>query len=296
MDRLDLRLVEYFVAVAEELHFGRAATRLHISQPSLSQQIRRLETQLGAPLLTRSSRRVELTSAGSVLLIEGRRTLAQARRTLRAVREADTQRVRVGFYGSVTSALLTDVLRDFTRAHPAIDVTVRELELSQISELLDGNLDVAFTRMRVDEADAEIEVLLEEPRVVAVPADHRLAARESIALSELNEDAFITGPREHNPAWRRQWIAEQRRHGLPGRIAAEASSVQEILTLVAAGRGICLVPQTAAQIYQRPDVAYVTVRDADPATISVAWTGGPLAPAVAAFIATAREVARAQAG
>jgi DNA-binding transcriptional LysR family regulator len=86
--------------------------------------------------------------------------------------------------------------------------------------------------------DAEIEVLLEEPRVVALPAEHALAARENVALAELHDDAFITGPREQNPAWRRQRIAEQRRHQLPGRMGAEASSVQKILTLVAAGRGV----------------------------------------------------------
>jgi DNA-binding transcriptional LysR family regulator len=291
MERLDLRLVEYFVAVAEELHFGRAASRLHISQPSLSHQIRRLESKLGAQLLIRSSRHVELTPAGAALLLEGKRTLAQAGRALRAVRDAETQRVLVGFYGSASTALLTDVLRVFAQECPTVEVTVRELELSHIGELLDGTVDLAFTRMRPGEAEAHIEVLQEEPRVVVLPSAHPLAGRDSIAFAELRNEDFITGPRKHNPAWRRQWLAEQRRHGLSGRIAAEASSVQEILTLIAAGRGVCLVPQTAGRIYQRPDVAFVPVTDAEPAAISVAWTSEPLEPAVAAFIDTARALA-----
>jgi DNA-binding transcriptional LysR family regulator len=102
---------------------------------------------------------------------------------------------RVGFYGSVSSGPLTDVPRSFTRAQPAVEVIVRELELSDIGELLDGNVDVAFTRMRPDEADAQIDVLLEEPRVDVLPAGHHLADRESVALAELRDDGFITQPR-----------------------------------------------------------------------------------------------------
>src|SRR5437588_1676527 len=108
MDRLDLRLVEYFVAVAEELHFGRAAARLHIAQPSLSQQIRQLERRLGVSLLRRTSRRVELTAAGEALLLEGRRALDQAQRAIRAAKEAGRDRLTVAFYGSAASALLTE--------------------------------------------------------------------------------------------------------------------------------------------------------------------------------------------
>src|SRR6266516_4956564 len=124
MERLDLRLVEYFVAVAEELHFGRAAQRLHIAQPSLSQQIRRLEAQLGVTLLERNSRNVELTIAGDALLREGRRTRSQAQNAIRSARGAGSARLTVGFYGSAANALLPEVLREFGRAHPDSNVSV----------------------------------------------------------------------------------------------------------------------------------------------------------------------------
>jgi DNA-binding transcriptional LysR family regulator len=295
MDRLDLRLVEYFVAVAEELHFGRAAARLHIAQPSLSQQIRKLEDQLGARLLDRSSRRVELTPAGAALLDEGRLALAQAERAVRAVRQAGATELTVGFYGSSASLLLADVLRTFTERMPAVAVAVREIELSHIDDLTSERVDVAFTRLQPGEADLDIEVLMRQPRVVALPAAHPLSGRDSISFADLRAESFITGPRTHNPAWREQWLAEQRAHGLPGRVVAEAATVQEILTLVSAGRGVCLVPAPAADLYPHPDVAYVAVRDAEPATVSVAWPRRRMTPVVAAFVEAARDVARAAA-
>src|SRR5271170_4686757 len=126
MERLDLRLVEYFVVLAEELHFSRAAEKLHIAQPSLSQQIRRLEELLGVKLLDRTSRRVELTQAGETLLPEGRRLIAQANRVTHAVRAAGSEQLTVGFYGSAATGLLPDVLTAFTERHPQVQVSVRE--------------------------------------------------------------------------------------------------------------------------------------------------------------------------
>ncbi len=139
--------MQYFVAVAEELHFGRAAERLHLAQPSLSHQIRRLEQQLGVTLLERTSRRVELTPAGHVLLTEGRRLLTQSQRAIRVTRAAGAERLTVGFYGSAASALLPGLLRAFAEDHPTVEVSVRELLLGRINDLLAGNVDVAFTRL-----------------------------------------------------------------------------------------------------------------------------------------------------
>ncbi len=291
MERLDLRLVEYFVAVAEELHFGRAAARLHIAQPSLSQQIRQLEQRLGVSLLRRTSRRVELTPAGEALLVEGRRALEQAQRAITAAKAAGRERLTIGFYGSAASALLTEVLKAFAENHPSVEVSLRELELSHVPDILGGEVNVAFTRLRPGESEAEVEILARQPRFVALPATHPFAGRQRVAFADLRSDSFITQPVAHNPGWRAQWLAEQKRHGLPGRIAGEAASVQEILTLVAAGRGVCLVPAPAAQLYPRPDVSYVQVSDADPAVVSLAWNRAGLRPIGEAFIQTAREVA-----
>jgi DNA-binding transcriptional LysR family regulator len=298
MDRLDLRLVEYFVAVAEELHFGRAAERLHIAQPSLSQQIRRLELQLGVALFERTSRHVALTPAGETLLREGRRALVQARRAVEATRAAGARQLIVGFYGFAASALLAEVLRTFGERQPAIAVSVRELLLGSIDDILDGKVDVAFTRLIPGQADVEIEIIAREPRLVALAASHPLAGRESVRFEDLRDEGFIVNPAiegdgEGGPA---RWLAEQRRHRLPGRIAARAASVQEILTLVAAGRGVCLVPSPVARDHSRADVSYVAVRDADPAVISLAWREERRTDALERFIETAREVAKLAVG
>jgi DNA-binding transcriptional LysR family regulator len=292
MERLDLRLVEYFVAVAEELHFGRAAERLHIAQPSLSQQIRRLESQLGVMLLERNSRSVHLTDAGEALLLEGRKTLSQARHAIQTTRAAGAPGLTVGFYGSAGSDLLAPALRAFGERHPAVSVSVREIPLGSIDAILDGDVNVVFTRLKPGQTELDIEVIATEPRLVALAAAHPLAARESLTFADLAEESFITNPvvRDHGPRPPR-WLAEQRRHGLPGRVAAKSTGVLEILTLVAAGRGICLVPSAVARHYPRSDVTYSPIEDAEPALVSLAWRPGALIPSLTAFIQTVREVA-----
>jgi DNA-binding transcriptional LysR family regulator len=282
--------VQYFVAVAEELHFGRAAARLHIAQPSLSHQIRRLERQLGETLLDRTSRRVELTEAGRALLNEGRRLLAHSERATRLVRSVSAERLRVGFYGSAASALLPDLLRSFSDEHPNAHVSVRELLLDQIDELLSGGVDVAFTRLLPGQAEVELEVIAHEPRVVALPALHALSGQVTVKFKELRGESFITNPVVEASAPPKRWLTEQARHGLPGRVAAEAASVQEILTLVGAGKGVCFVPVSVAHHYPRTDVVYVEVSDADPAVVSVAWPRGGLRPIVGAFIEMTRRL------
>jgi DNA-binding transcriptional LysR family regulator len=291
MDRLDLRLVEYFIAVAEELHFGRAAERLHIAQPSLSQQIRRLEAQLGVSLLERNSRNIHLTPAGQALLEEGHKTLSQAQHAILAVRAAGAPRLTVGFYGSAASELLPDVLRAFSERLPGIDVSVRELLLGSIDDVLDGSVDIAFTRLLPGQTELEVEVLTEEPRLAALASTHPLAGRQRLTFTDLRDESFIINPvaRQDGPPAR--WLAEQRRHQLPGHVAAQATSLQEVLALVAAGRGVCLLPSAVARHHPRAGVAFVPIADADPAVVSLAWRPGPICPAVGAFIEACRDVA-----
>jgi DNA-binding transcriptional LysR family regulator len=295
MDRLDLRLVGYFVAVAEELHFGHAAERLHIAQPSLSQQIRRLEQQLGVTLLERNSRNVRLTRAGEAFLREGRRALAQAERAISATRAAGAELLTVGFYGSAGRALLPAVLTSFHERQPVTEVTVREILLGDIDEILNGKVDVAFTRLMPDQTELEVEVLATEPRLIALANTHPLASRETLAFTDLRDESFIVNPMVSHGGPPARWLAEQRRHGLPGRVAAEARSPQEIMALVGAGRGVCLVPAAAAVHDRRPDVVFVPVTDAEPAVVSLAWPADRSSPTVNAFVATACEVANAYA-
>ncbi len=288
MERLDLRLVEYFVAVAEELHFGRAAERLHLAQPSLSQQIRRLENLLGVTLLERNSRSVHMTPAGETLLREGRALLSQARHATRETLAAGAPQLTVGFYGSAATDLLSEVLREFRARHPALAVSLRELPLSGIDDILDGEVNLAFTRLLPEQTELEVRVILEEPRVVALARGHPLAGRESLSFADLADESFIVNPVSDRPL---RWLAEQRRHGLPGRVAAKSTGVMEILTLVAAGVGVCLVPAAVAQHYALDDVAYVPVEDAEPAVVSLAWRAGVLTPPAVAFIETVQAVA-----
>lgn len=286
--------MQYFVAVAEELHFGRAAERLHIAQPSLSHQIRRLEQQLGVTLLDRTSRRVELTEAGRALLSEGRRLLAHSERATRLVRSVSAERLSVGFYGSAAIGLLPELLRGFGDEHPSAEVSVRELRLDELDELLSGGVDVAFTRLLPGQAEVELEVIAGEPRVVALPTSHPLSGRHTVKFNELKGEGFITNPVVEASAPPKRWLTEQARHGLPGRVAAEAASVQEILTLVAAGKGVCLVPVSVAHHYPRAGVVYVEVSDADRAVVSLAWPRGGLRPIVGAFIEITRRLASAR--
>jgi DNA-binding transcriptional LysR family regulator len=285
--------VQYFVTVAEELHFGRAAARLHIAQPSLSHQIRVLEQQLGITLLNRTSRSVALTPAGEVLLRQGRRLLSQAQRAVELTRAAASERLTVGFAGTAASTLLPEVVRAFGEQQPGVQVSLRELPLDRVDDLLGGQVEVAFTRLLPGQVELEIEVLAREPRLVALPATHRLAARGSLTFADLRDESFITNPAVGDSDPPARWLREQQRHGLPGRVAAKAASIQEVLTLVATGQGICLVPASVARQYSPSGVRYVEVTDADPAVVSLAWHRDSLRPALEAFIETAHLTARA---
>jgi DNA-binding transcriptional LysR family regulator len=291
MERLDLRLVEYFVAVAEELHFGRAAERLHIAQPSLSQQVRRLEAQLGVALLQRDSRNVHLTPAGEALLRDGKRILRQAERAIRTVRDAGAPHMMVGFYGSAASDLLPGILNSFADRLPSVKVSLRELLLGSVDEILDGTVDVAFTRLTPEQSELEVEIVAREPRLAALAATHRLAGSETLTFADLRDESFIVNPAVPAEGPPSRWLAEQRRHGLPARVAATSSSVQEILALVAAGRGICLVPSAVAKHHRRAGIAFVPVVDAEAAVTSLARRPGRVSPVVEAFIETVRQVA-----
>src|SRR5262249_29059280 len=158
--------------------------RLHIAQPSLSQQIRRLEVQLGMTLLERDSRNVELTEAGRILLKEGRQLLADAQRAIRATRGAGAARLSVGFFGSAANALLPATLKSVADRHPQAEVSVRELPFGSLDEVIGGEVDLAFTRFQPGQVELEIEVLTEEPRLLAVPPEHRLAGRDAVRFEE----------------------------------------------------------------------------------------------------------------
>ncbi len=277
---LEARHLRYFVAVAEARNFTRAAEQLHMAQPALSTRIRELEERLGVTLLDRTTRRVDLTPAGEELLTRARQLLADHHATVLAVRQAGgaPTTLRLGLMGSSGAEIIGPLLRRLGEQLPGLDVTPVALVLP--AEIEHGDADVAFARLRPEETDLEVAVLTEEGRSLAMAADHRFAQRESLTMAELGEESFLTQPAAANPKWREAWLAEQARHGLAGRIAAEVHDAGQLFGYLASGRGVCLVPDAAARAMARPGVAFVPVTDADPAVVSLVWRTGAAPPGV----------------
>jgi DNA-binding transcriptional LysR family regulator len=265
---LDLRKVRYFVAVAEQLHFGRAAEVLHIAQPALSGQIRALERELNAQLFVRDRRRTELTAAGEQLLTEAVPLLASAaaarRRVGRTARGADT--FTVGF---MPGLIVTGPVRSLSAAHPGLTVeVVRTSWEDQVEVIRDGRSDVSFVRMPVDETGLKLLPLFSEPRVAVMRTDHRLAGKECLSISELADEHLLQDPAVV-PEWRD--VAQEMRAGGRRQALPTMRTVEEKLEHVAAGHGVVVLPESAAAFYRRPDVTYATISDIGPNHVSLAW-------------------------
>ena len=278
MDRLETRELEYFLTVAEELHFGRAAAQLMIAQPALSRAIRQLERRLGVRLLERSSRRVSLTPAGEVLLKEGRQALdmvmAAARRTQQAGKP--DARLRLVVKPGGDGGLLPDVLACYEQEPDAPAVEVLFGGVADRANLLrDGRADVALLHTPHENIDRlEARPLMIEPRVAVLPNWHRLAQRASLRLVDLQGETL--------PRW----------HGLAadGATGPEVADTTQLAQLIALGRTIAILPRSIAEPLG-PDLVRVPVLDAVPSTLVVAWP--PAAPArhVEAFVRVATTVA-----
>jgi len=278
MADVDLRKLRYFVAVAGHLHFGRAAQELYIAQPVLSRQIRALEDELGVQLFVRNRRSTELTPAGEQLLADARPLLSSAealrRRVIRAARGGDT--FTVGFMPGVS---VTAPVRALAARYPelAIQLVPTTWE-DQIAVIHDGRVDVSAVRLPVDPAGLRLQPLYTEPRGVVVPADHRLAGKQSVQVADLVDDHLLQDP-DTAPEWR-----DADRGGGVGvcidtatelRFARETPpvfrSVEEKLAHVAAGRGIMFLPLSVMSFYTRPDIACLEVVDIAPTQVSLAW-------------------------
>jgi DNA-binding transcriptional LysR family regulator len=286
---MDLRRLRYFVAVAEELHFGRAARRLNVSQPPLSVQIRTLEREVGAPLLIRTQRRVELTEAGRVLLDESRRLLGQAEAAVvhaRRAAEGTVGRLTIGFVSTVDYSILPPLVRRFRQKHPGIALKLLELTGDRQQALLQsGELDLGLSILPPPAAGLTRRPVLREPLIAAVPASHALAGRRRTALRSLAAEPFIQFPRELAPGLYDLAIAACQKAGFTPHLAQEAIQMQTILGLVAAGLGVAVVPQCMSKL-QRPDVRYLALdaRGFEVETVAL-WHSENRAPALAALIA-----------
>ncbi|HPC01952.1 MAG TPA: LysR family transcriptional regulator [Syntrophales bacterium] len=290
---MELRHLSYFVAVAEELHFGRAARRLNISQPPLSQQIRQLEGELGVTLFTRTRRRVGLTAAGEVFLAEARRILAAVEegkgRAVRADR-GESGRLAVGFIGSANYSVLPRVIRSFRRAYPEVDISLAELNTAhQLEALRAGRIHVGFMRPPpgLDREGLEALAVFEEPLVAALPAAHPLSGRGPLDLALLAPEPFIMIPRHLGPGYFDYLISLCRQAGFSPRIALEASQFHTVIGMVAAGLGVAVVP-ASMRGSRFPGVTFRVIAGGAATILEMAWLRGNPSPVLANFIAAAR--------
>lgn len=270
---MDLRQIASFVAVAEELHFGRAATRVHLSQPALSQQIKRLEHELGFQLLTRTQRRVELTAPGATFLDHARRVLADVDEMVTQASRAAAGRtgtLRLGYVGSALFSVVPKVMRTMRAEAPEVQITLVELRTEeQLAAMRQGRLDAGFIRApRGPVDDMAITPVLREPVGIAIPADHPLAARAELALAELAEESFVMLPRVVEPDSFDLLMAACSNAGFAPEVAQTARSPQTLLGLVASGLGVAFVAESVMRNSSREGVAFLPLEPPAPVVVS----------------------------
>ncbi|WFU34177.1 LysR substrate-binding domain-containing protein [Bradyrhizobium brasilense] len=283
---MELRHLRYFVALGEELNFTRAAERLHIAQPPLSQQIRQLEDELGVTLLQRNSRPVRLTEAGELLLARARSLLANFEAAVadtRRVGRGQAGKLAIGFVGSAMFAGLPDIIGSYRDACPDVELVLDEMLAAEIAEALRRRrIDVGFARPALlPEAGLAQRLILEEPYVAALPRAHPLAERDDIALAELSDDAFVLYPARPAPSVTGLIVAACQAAGFTPRLAQEVLHLQTAIGLIAAGVGVSLVPKAAARAQTGRRVAYVRLAaPAVAAPLTIAWREEDVSPAV----------------
>jgi len=292
---VELVWLEAFVAVAEELHFGRAAARLHVAPSPLSQTIRRLERHLGVRLLERTTRSVALTVAGESFLRHAREVLAGvdlAERAARA-RGADVYgTVSVSFSGALNAATLPRLVRAVRDRHPhvALTLTARLATAEAVARLMRGDVDLAFVGLPVDDALVASRPILDEALDLVVPVGHVLAGRRRVGLPALAAEAFVTMPTNPGSALSEVTYGAFARHGIRPHIAQEVNDPYLLLSLVAAGVGVALVPSGMRPLLPE-GVVRVGLHGADVRLVSgLAWRPEAVMPALAAVLAVADEI------
>src|SRR2546428_3092312 len=298
MNLPELWQLRYFVAVAERLHFGRAAGALHFSQPPLSRAIRALEERLGVTLFARSRRRVELTPEGARLLEETRRVIAQIERTvleLRGMASGEQGRLRIGFVSLADYGVLPGLLKAYKSARPGVTLALREmLSPEQAAALAAGELDFGLLLPPVSGAARLEHIVVQRERfVAALPARHRLArVRGKLAVSELAGEPLVMVPREIAPGLYDIVTGLAARAGISLNVAQEAIQMQTVVSLVSSGLGAAIVPGSVANLGRR-GVAYREIADPHPRLdLWLAWRRGALGAAGREFAAQARRLAR----
>jgi DNA-binding transcriptional LysR family regulator len=272
---IDIRHFRYFQAVAEELHFGRAAARLCIAQPALSRQIQQLEEEIGTPLLRRTQRRVELLAAGQVFLDRSNLILDEVERAVidaRRTGAGEYGRLSVGFIHSSTYGLLPSIIERFRHLYPDIELELHEMPITeQHVALTRGVIDIGLLRPQPAPAELEIQPVLEDPFLVAVPHTHPLAKRQSVHLKELAGEPMVMFPQRGSPLFHSRIMAMCERAGFTPRVAQQATQIHTVAGLVGAGIGVAIIPGTARNL-QPKGVHFLEILDRpDPVHVALGW-------------------------
>lgn len=262
---IELRHLRYFLAVAQERNFTKAAERLNMAQPPLSRQIQQLEAELGVTLFDRDSRPLALTPGGALFREQALQVIQrmdEMQGMMKRFVAAERPRFVIGFVPSIIYARLPRIIRGFRDAAPGVELSLVEMmSLEQITALKEGRIDVGFGRVRFDDPALRREILREERLIVALPLGHRLLAGERpITLSDLAEESFIVYPREPRPSYADQVLSLFRDHGLEPQSIQEVRELQTAIGLVAADAGVCIVP-TSVRRLERGDVVYREMAD-----------------------------------
>lgn len=306
---MELRQLRYFVAVAEEANFGRAAGRMYLSQPALSQQIRKLEHELGVVLFWRTKRGVELTGAGEALLKGARHVLVLVEQTARAAREvggAEKGHLRVGFPEYANHTPLADILQTFKRRYPYVDLEEHEMftlqqTLQQVRELRDGALDAGFLLAPVDDGTLASERILEIELVAAVPADHPFAAWDEVPMRALADERIILFSRRFHPKCYDYVVGCCKEAGFDPDVAQrnepQLYSGATTYRMVASGAGVAIVARPLVSVSRPVGVVFKPLREPRPVLdLVAAWRREDPSPNLQAFLEVVRELAPIRAG
>jgi DNA-binding transcriptional LysR family regulator len=288
--------MRYFVALSEELHFGRAAVRLHVTTPSLSEQIARLEKRFRRTLFLMGPRGVQLTDAGRELVPLARAVVDAHEAVSEWAADHPTAEhgtVRVGVFASAAAALRSRLVEELARRHPDMEVTTRRISIDEGFGLLrDGRIDVAYLPQPLppDVPGVRVATVTRQERMLVLPVDHPLAAREAVSIEETNGEVFLPIA-TMDPAAVDWWLVDPRADGSSPARGPVAADFEGMLDLCAAGRGLGMANDFAAEYYARPGLTYVALTDVEEARTGLCWRADEREPAVRAYVATARRSA-----
>jgi DNA-binding transcriptional LysR family regulator len=288
MSFMDLRTLECFLMLTEELHFGRAARRAGITQPALSHQIRRLEEELDVVLFERTSRRVALTDAGTALITGARRVLTDAERARRHCHEAaagGAGQLALASIGAALNSIVPGLVRTLRRERPGIAVHLTQMDTPvALGALRDGRVDVAIVRSAPEVPGIEVRDLLAEPMVAALADSHPLADRERVDVIDLRDDDFVLWPRSVSESFHDQVIGVCQRAGFSPRVVMEGTDIETQLGLVSAGIGVLLMP-AGFMALRRVGVAFARLAPPVPTSmLQLAWLDREPSAAARGFI------------